>query len=195
MGILQARILEWVAMPSSRDLPNPGIEPSSPSLQTDSLPSEPPQKPPCPHIYIYIYIYIYESLFYIYETNTILLINYTSILKKRRNKEYLEKSKQPPTPVHNPFTIWFYCSSHQEVKSVPPFPESCFDQQNVVEITLFDFQNLDHQEDLNFRSSPSWNTVLRPSCKEAGLIYWRWKAMWKRPEDLQPTGSTKASCE
>ena len=25
-GVLQARILEWVAMPSSRDLPNPGIE-------------------------------------------------------------------------------------------------------------------------------------------------------------------------
>ena len=25
-GILQARILEWVAVPSSRDLPNPGIE-------------------------------------------------------------------------------------------------------------------------------------------------------------------------
>ena len=28
-GILQARILEWVAMPSSSDLPNPGIEPVS----------------------------------------------------------------------------------------------------------------------------------------------------------------------
>ena len=28
-GILQARILEWVAVPSSRDLPNAGIEPSS----------------------------------------------------------------------------------------------------------------------------------------------------------------------
>ena len=28
-GISQARILEWVAMPSSRDLPNPGIEPMS----------------------------------------------------------------------------------------------------------------------------------------------------------------------
>ena len=25
-GILQARILEWVAMPSAGDLPNPGIE-------------------------------------------------------------------------------------------------------------------------------------------------------------------------
>ena len=28
LGILQARILEWVAMPSSGDLPNPGIEPT-----------------------------------------------------------------------------------------------------------------------------------------------------------------------
>ena len=28
-GILQARILEWVAMPSSRGFPNPGIEPVS----------------------------------------------------------------------------------------------------------------------------------------------------------------------
>ena len=44
-GILQARILEWVATPFSRDLPNPRIEPRSPALQTDSLPSEPPGKP------------------------------------------------------------------------------------------------------------------------------------------------------
>ena len=28
-GILQARILEWVAMPSSRELRDPGIEPAS----------------------------------------------------------------------------------------------------------------------------------------------------------------------
>ena len=28
-GILQARILEWVALPYSRDLPDPGIEPAS----------------------------------------------------------------------------------------------------------------------------------------------------------------------
>ena len=60
MGILQARILEWVAMPSSRgssqprdrthallqgDLPNPGIEPRSPTLQVDSLPAGLPEKP------------------------------------------------------------------------------------------------------------------------------------------------------
>ena len=38
-GILQARILEWVAMPSSRmDLPYPGVKPGSPALQAGSLP-------------------------------------------------------------------------------------------------------------------------------------------------------------
>ena len=42
-GILQARILEWIAFPSG-DLPNPGIEPRSPALQVDSLLSEPPGK-------------------------------------------------------------------------------------------------------------------------------------------------------
>ena len=43
-GILQARILEWVALPSPRDLPYPGVEPRSPTLQADSLPAEPPGK-------------------------------------------------------------------------------------------------------------------------------------------------------
>ena len=38
-GILQVRILEWVAFPFSRGLPNPGIEPRSPALQADSLPA------------------------------------------------------------------------------------------------------------------------------------------------------------
>ena len=44
-GILQARILEWVANPFSRYLPDSGIKPGSPALQADSLPSEPPWKP------------------------------------------------------------------------------------------------------------------------------------------------------
>ena len=44
MGILQARIVEWVAMPSSRGSSNPGTEPRYPALQ-DTLASEPPGKP------------------------------------------------------------------------------------------------------------------------------------------------------
>ena len=45
MGILQARILEWVAMPPPGDFPKPGIKSRSPTLQADSLPSEPTGKP------------------------------------------------------------------------------------------------------------------------------------------------------
>ena len=47
LGILQARILEWVAMSSSGDLPNPGIEPASLTalVSAVSLPLAPPGKP------------------------------------------------------------------------------------------------------------------------------------------------------
>ena len=45
MEILQARILEWVAMPFSRGSSNPGIKPRSPTIQADSLPSASPVKP------------------------------------------------------------------------------------------------------------------------------------------------------
>ena len=44
MGILQARILESVDMPSCRDLPNPGSNPGLPTSQADSLPSGPTGK-------------------------------------------------------------------------------------------------------------------------------------------------------
>ena len=44
-GILQARIRERVAMPSSRDLPDPGIEPMSPVLQADFFTTKPLGKP------------------------------------------------------------------------------------------------------------------------------------------------------
>ena len=39
--ILQARILEWVAISFSRGSSGPGIEPRSPALQADALPTEP----------------------------------------------------------------------------------------------------------------------------------------------------------
>ena len=45
-GILQARILVWVAFLSPGDLPNPGIEPRSSALRVDSSPAEPRRKPP-----------------------------------------------------------------------------------------------------------------------------------------------------
>ena len=44
-GIVQARILEWIAFPFSRESSQPGVEPRFPALQADSLPTEPPGKP------------------------------------------------------------------------------------------------------------------------------------------------------
>ena len=47
-GIIQTRILEWVAISSSRDFPKPGFKPTSlvsPALAGRSFMTEPPGKP------------------------------------------------------------------------------------------------------------------------------------------------------
>ena len=45
MGFSRQEYWSGLPFPSPGDLPNPGIEPRSPTLQADSLPSEPPGKP------------------------------------------------------------------------------------------------------------------------------------------------------
>ena len=48
MGFSRQEYWSGLLCPSAGDLPNPGIEPespASPSLQVDSLPTEPPRKP------------------------------------------------------------------------------------------------------------------------------------------------------
>ena len=44
-GVLQARILEWIAIPFSRGSSQPGVEHGSSALQVGSLPAEPQGKP------------------------------------------------------------------------------------------------------------------------------------------------------
>ena len=48
-GIFRQEYWSGLPFPSPGDLPNPGIEPSSPALQVDSLPAEPQGKPICWH--------------------------------------------------------------------------------------------------------------------------------------------------
>ena len=45
MGFSRQGYWSGLLFPSSGDPPNPGIEPGSPALQADALPSEPPEKP------------------------------------------------------------------------------------------------------------------------------------------------------
>jgi len=45
MGFFRQKYWSGLPCPPPGDLPDPGIEPVSPALQEDSLPSEPPGKP------------------------------------------------------------------------------------------------------------------------------------------------------
>ena len=45
MGFSRQEYWTGVPFPSPGDPPDPGIEPRSPALQVDTLPSEPPEKP------------------------------------------------------------------------------------------------------------------------------------------------------
>ena len=45
MGIIQEEHWSGLPFPSPGDLPDPGIEPRSPTLQADAFLSEPPGKP------------------------------------------------------------------------------------------------------------------------------------------------------
>ena len=45
MGFSRQDYWRRLPVPSPGDLPDPGIEPKSPALQADSLPSKPPGKP------------------------------------------------------------------------------------------------------------------------------------------------------
>ena len=53
MGFSRQECWSGLPFPSPGDLPDPGIEPGSPALQADALPSEPPVKPQ----YICMYVY------------------------------------------------------------------------------------------------------------------------------------------
>ena len=64
-GILQARILEWVAISSPEDLPDPRIEPGSPELQAVSLPTELPGKP-MRRGYKYVLFHICNAWFFVF---------------------------------------------------------------------------------------------------------------------------------
>ena len=66
-GILQARILEWVAVPYSRGSSRPGIKPGSAALQADSIPIEPPEKPLISHTQ--------NASFFIQKINSFILWN------------------------------------------------------------------------------------------------------------------------
>ena len=65
-GLVQARVLEWVTMPSPGDLPDPGIKRVSPALQANSLPLNHLGSPPLyinsKHFLILFSVSVFSSL-------------------------------------------------------------------------------------------------------------------------------------
>ena len=84
VGLLQAKILEWFGRSPPGGLPKPGMEPRSPALQVDSLPSEPPGNVIWSWVYINPVFLIYSSpfpfgshrfVFYVCESVSVLYIS------------------------------------------------------------------------------------------------------------------------
>ena len=80
--------------PPPGDLPDPGIEPRSPALQVDSLPSEPPGKPHSSNRYLLNVYNIYSVPFTILSIGSTWVNNTDKIFvfigaRRRRNEIYL----------------------------------------------------------------------------------------------------------
>ena len=66
MGFSKQECWNGLPFPSPGDLPDPGIEPGSPTLQADALPSEPPGKPKVSTgAWIYLWAFCFVPLIYI----------------------------------------------------------------------------------------------------------------------------------
>ena len=79
MGFSKQDYWSVLPFPSPGDLPDPGIEPQSPALQADSLPSELPGKPNCN-------VCNCQIIYYTIEIYITLYVNYSSIKKEKLYK-------------------------------------------------------------------------------------------------------------
>ena len=91
MGFFRQEYWGGLPFPSPGDLPDQGLEPRSPTLQADTLPSEPPEKP----------IYIYICCVYYVEVCSL----YTHFVENYFNKWMLNLVKRFSTSIG--LIIWF----------------------------------------------------------------------------------------
>ena len=73
-GIFQAKILAWVAMPSSRGSSQPRDPTMSPTLQLNSLPSEPPGKTRYIHQELSGFYFLMWTIFKVFNEFVIILL-------------------------------------------------------------------------------------------------------------------------
>ena len=89
MGFSKQECWSGLPFPSAGDLPDPGIEPGSPTLQEDTLPSEPPGKP---------------VLVCIGTCTIFVIISYLPFMCQKKKKKPVEKAKKCKTVL----LLWFF---------------------------------------------------------------------------------------
>ena len=103
-GILQDRILDWVAFPFSRGSSQPGIKPMPPALQVDSLPAESPGK-----LYPCIIILISEAWLSVQVTFTALYHSlYKAIIQGKPNVSRAASLTSFRDDVHHEVNIFIF---------------------------------------------------------------------------------------
>ena len=111
MGFFQTRTLAWVAIFFSRGSPNPGIEPRSPKLQADCLPSEPPGKPYGGGRFkregIYVYLWLIHVVIWQKPTQHCKAI-ILQIKFKKRNQWYFEYGTMNVDLYMQLYILWKY---------------------------------------------------------------------------------------
>ena len=67
MGFSRQEYWSGLPFPSPGDLPNPGVEPRSPTLQADALTSEPPGKPNLNQWLVHCEFCQYQLVIFVYK--------------------------------------------------------------------------------------------------------------------------------
>ena len=111
--LIQARLLEWVVFLFSRDLPNPGIEHRSPTLQVNSLPAELQGKPKNTGVGS---LSLLQQIFPTQKLNQ-------GLLHWRRILYQLSHKRSPYLEFKVPFKVGFLFLKHLRKKKVIQFKE------------------------------------------------------------------------
>ena len=97
MGFSRQEYWSGLPCPPPGDIPNPGIEPRSPTLQVDSLPTEPPGKPSISILIVYWSSYSFNCL--------------SQTRRVQKKKAWIEL---------NSLIFWLHCPGGASGKKNPP---------------------------------------------------------------------------
>ena len=105
MGFSRQEYWNGLSFPSPVDLPDPGIEPGSPALQADSLPSEPPGNPQFLFFFHENVLNVVKCFFYISLDNHFFLHSFNVVYFNQFSYSLHSMNKSHLVMVYKPFSM------------------------------------------------------------------------------------------